>query len=84
MHHVRVALDHHVFRQADGARSGDAADIVAAQVDEHEMLGDFLGVGEQFRLHGAVLGLAAPAAPRTRDRSHRDAPLLGADEDLGR
>ena len=48
VHDVAVALDHHHVGDLDRAELGDAADVVAAQVDEHDVLGPFLGVGQQF------------------------------------
>jgi len=45
VHHMRVALDNEGLGDLDAARGGDAADVVARQVDEHEVFGTFLGVG---------------------------------------
>jgi anthranilate synthase component 1 len=48
VHDVAVAFDHELFADLDRARLADLADIVAAEVDQHQVLGTFLGVGEQF------------------------------------
>ena len=47
MHHIGVALDDHLLGDLHRAGGGDAADIVAAQVDQHQVLGDLLGIGQQ-------------------------------------
>ena len=47
VHHVAVALDDHHVGDFDRAVAGDAADVVAAQIDEHHVLGPFLGIGQQ-------------------------------------
>ena len=60
VHDVRIALDLHHVAELDGAIIGDAAHVVASQVDEHDMLGSLLGVGQQLFGQRAVLGLVAP------------------------
>ena len=47
MHDVAVALDHHLLGDLDRADLGDAADIVAREIEQHQMLGALLGIGEQ-------------------------------------
>ena len=63
VHDMAVALDGHEVGDFHGAVFGDAADIVAGEVDEHEVLGAFLGVGhEVFGVRGILFGRgAAPA-----------------------
>jgi hypothetical protein len=63
VHHVRVALDHHLVGYPDRARCRYAADIVAAQVDQHDMLRALLGVGEQL---GGDRGVLSGRGPRGR------------------
>jgi hypothetical protein len=60
---MAVALDREGFGHLDAAGPGDAADIVARQVDQHHMLGTLLGVGDQLLL-GGLVGLHR--APRGR------------------
>ena len=43
----RVAADVHELDDVDGARLADPLEVVAAEVDEHDVLGALLGVGEQ-------------------------------------
>jgi hypothetical protein len=47
MHHMAVAFDEEAVGDRHRAGLGDAADIVAAQIDQHQMLGAFLGIGHQ-------------------------------------
>ena len=67
-------------------RAGDAdlEQVVAGEVDEHEVLGLLLRVGEQLvgELEVALRGLAA--RPRAGDRVRVDPAVLHLDERLGR
>ncbi len=84
MHHVRVALDDHPVGHGDGARRGDAADVVASEIDEHHVLGDLLRIGEQLRRE-LLVGFARRAArARAGDRPQRDCRAFLPHEDLGR
>ena len=47
MDHVRVGLDGHERLDLDGAVLAHAAEVVAAEVDEHHVLGALLLVGQQ-------------------------------------
>ena len=48
MHDVAEALDLEEARHADRADPGDAADVVASQVDQHHVLGVLFWIGQQF------------------------------------
>src|SRR5580704_4535171 len=81
MHDVAVALDREFLGHLDRACFGDAPDIVAAEIEQHQMLGAFLFVGEELRRQTFVLGLrlAAPAGARdgpdgdfSAPRAHQD------------
>jgi hypothetical protein len=84
VHHVRVALDDHVLGELDAADAGDAAGVVAAEVEELHVLGTFLFVGQQLGGEGLIFreGNAAPAGAGDRPHGHRVA--LEADQDLRR
>ena len=47
MHDVAVALDEEAVGDLDGADFRDPPDIVAAEVEQHQMLGALLGIGEK-------------------------------------
>ena len=61
-----------------------AAEVVAAEVDEHHVLGALLLVGEQVCGDRLVLVGVAAARARAGDRPRRGAPAGHGDERLGR
>ena len=61
VHHLAVALEEELVRHRDGADLRDAADVVAAEIEQHQVLGALLGVGQQLLGERAVL---APASRR--------------------
>ncbi len=72
MHHVAVALDLHEVDHLDAARLADPAEVVAAEVHQHQVLGPLLGVGEQFGGQRRVLVRGGAAVPGPGDRvQHR-------------
>ena len=56
VHDVAVVLDLHELVDGHRARRAHAAEVVAAQVDEHDVLGALLLVGEQVGAQAPVLG----------------------------
>ncbi len=63
VHHVGILLDRHELRRPHGARLGYAADIVAGEVHQHDMLSPLLLVAGQLLLHAPlVVGVTAAAA----------------------
>ena len=84
VHHVRVALDHHVLGDPHRADLRDAADVVAAEVDQHDVLGALLRVGEQLRGERPVLLGVGAAAARAGDRPQRHLVALEPHQDLRR
>ena len=72
VHHVAVVLDDHELVDLDGAVLADPAEVVAAEVDEHHVLGALLLVGEQLVGHPAVLlGASRRAAACRRSAGSR-------------
>lgn len=63
VHHVRVPLDGHEVDDLDRAGLADPAQIVTAEVDQHEVFGTLLGVGEELVGEGLVLLRGRPAVP---------------------
>ncbi len=55
MHHVAVPLDEHQVLHLHRAELAHAADIVAAEIDQHDVLGDLFLIRAQIGLDGAVL-----------------------------
>ncbi len=83
MHDMAVALDHHLLGDADRADLGDAADVVAAEVEQHQMLGLLLGVGQQLLGQPRVLGRVAPRGACAGDRPDGDLAVAQPHQDLG-
>ena len=61
---------------------GDAADIVAAEVEQHQMFGALLGVGEKLVGERPVLVRRRAARPRAGDRPDRDFAVAHPDQDF--
>ncbi len=76
MQHVRVLLDDHALRHPHAPVAGDSPHVVAPQVQQHQVLGALLGVGEEVLRQRGVLLRAPAAAARSRDGAHRHGPLL--------
>ncbi len=72
MHHLAVALDEELVGDLDRADLGDAADIVAAEIEQHQMLGALLGIGQQFRFERLILVRRRAARPGAGDRADGD------------
>jgi hypothetical protein len=72
-----------VVLDAHGARLADAAEVVAAQIDQHQVLGALLVVVQELLLQKQIFFLVLPAPPRTGDRMRRRAPVLHRDQRFG-
>ena len=66
VHHVAVALDGHQLVDPFGTEAGDPADVVAGEVDEHDVLGELLRVLDELGLEPAVLLVVRAAAGASR------------------
>ena len=75
VHDVRVSLDLQLLDDLDGSGVADAAEVVAGEVDEHEVLGALLLVVPQLLGERVVLGAVATALARARDRLQRRDPV---------
>ena len=64
VHHVREALEPHELRHAHRAVGADPADVVAAEIDEHDVLGPLLLVALQLLAEPQIL--LRRCAPRGR------------------
>ena len=84
VHHVAVAFDDHHVRQFDAPILCHTSNVVASQVDEHHVLGPFLGIGEQFFGQPFVFFVVVSARPGARQRSYRDDTIHHAAHDLRR
>src|SRR5690606_7984098 len=84
MHHVRVTLHHHLVGERDRTGFGNTANIVASQVDQHQVLGDFLRVSQQLFLKSLVFLGRMATATGAGNRAYRHRTLLDASEDFRR
>ena len=82
VHDVAVALDEEAVGHLDRADLGDAADVVAAEVEQHQMLGALLRIGEQFGGERLILGRRLAARPRAGDRADAHLAVAHADQDF--
>ena len=66
----------------DAADLGDAADVVAAEVEQHQVLGALLRIGEQLVLERLVLVRGLAARARAGDRADGHVAVAHAHQDL--
>ena len=69
---MAVLLQRHHLVDLERAELNHAADIVAGKVDEHDVLGDFLGVLDELGRQAAVVFLGLAALAGTGDRAADD------------
>jgi len=80
VHDRGVLLDVPEVVDGDGTGLAHPAEVVASQVDEHEVLGVLLLVGEQLLLEQLVLLESRTTWTRTGDREGRDTAVLDLDQ----
>ena len=68
MHDVGVPLDLHELRHLDSAGLGNTTDVVAPQVDQHDVLGDLFLVCQEIGGIRLIFRLCRAARPRTGNR----------------
>ena len=81
-----MAVEFDGIAVGDGHAAADrgAADVVAAKVEQHQMLGALLGIGEQaFAIFG-ILGAGPAARTRAGDRANGDLAIANAHQYFGR
>ncbi|MNC85698.1 hypothetical protein D3C83_13090 [compost metagenome] len=83
VHHVRIAFDHHLLGHVHGAGLRHAPDIVAPEIDQHDVLGAFLRVGQQLIGEGGVFRRRCAAPPGAGDGAHRDGVAFETHQDFG-
>ena len=79
--HVRVGLDLHQPLDVHAAVLADAPEVVAAEVDEHHVLGALLLVGQQL---GGDRGVVLAARAGAGDRARGDVAAVDRQQRLGR
>ena len=81
---MRIALDDHLLGDAHAADFDHTADVVAMQVDQHEMFGELLRVAEQLLFKRRVLFWCAAARPRASQRPRGDDAVFEPNQYLRR
>ena len=84
MHDVRVGLDAHERLDVHAAELAHPPEVVAAEVDQHHVLGALLLVGQQVLGDRLVLVERRAARARAGDRARRDVAAGDGDQRLGR
>ena len=82
VHDVAVALDTEALRDLDRPGRCDPADVVAAEIEQHEMLRALLFVGEKVGGERLVLGLGLAAPAGAGDRPDRHHAVAHPDQDF--
>lgn len=84
VHHVAVALDDHYIGDFDAAKAGDAADVVASEIDQHDVLRTFFGIGQKLFSEGTIFGFGGSAWTSSGEGSHGHFAIDDTAHDLGR
>src|SRR6266851_2801778 len=84
VHDVGETLDGHELLDFDGAVIADAAEIVAAEIDKHDVLGAFLFAAEQLFFEALVFGFVFAAGPSSGDGAVENIAALDFHEHFGR
>ena len=83
MHHLTVTLDIELVGDAHRADRSHAAEIVAAEVEQHQMLRPLFRIGKELLLERLVFVRGCAARPGAGDRPDGDGAVAHADQDLG-
>src|SRR5262249_25109514 len=78
VHDVAVPLDDHQIFDLHGAKIAGAANVIAREIDQHDVFGAFLWIGQQFLFQGEVFFRRFAAAPRAGNRTNFDFAILAA------
>ncbi|MOA25028.1 hypothetical protein D3C78_1457300 [compost metagenome] len=84
MHDMRVTFNFHKGITFDGAEFRHPSNIIASEIDEHQMLGTFLLVSKQLQLKRFVLLRRFAAWPRPGNRHRLYTVAVHLDKCLGR
>ena len=84
MHHMRITLDGHAFCQLDAADPGDPPTIIAPQIEQLRVFGQFFLVGQQIARQRSIFFRRRTTFARSGDGAHRNALPFQAHQNLGR
>ncbi len=84
VHDVAVALDHAVGIHHHRARRSDPAQVVARQIDQHHVLGIFLGIRLELRFQRGIEHGVGTARAGACDRPQLRVPIVTLHQRFGR
>ena len=79
---MRVAFDGHLLGDRDRPGFRHPTYIVTAEIDQHQMLGEFFGIRQQLLFQRAIFFLARAARTGARERTISHHPVLEPGENL--
>src|SRR4029077_6159516 len=82
VHDLAVTLDEELFGNSDAANFGDPPYIVTAKIEQHQVLGALLGIGEEFGFERLILAWRGAAGAGASNRTDRHAATGGLHHDL--
>src|ERR1700722_562748 len=80
---MAVTLDEETVGHLDRADLGDATDVVAAEIEQHEMLRSLLRVGQKFCRQSFVLSRTCAAWAGAGNRADHHFAVAYAHQDFG-
>ena len=80
MHDLGIPVDHHVIGDFDRADLGNSTEVIAAEIDQHVMLGKLLLIGKQLVLERLILLRRFAARTGAGHRESRQTAILQAHE----
>jgi hypothetical protein len=84
MHDVREPFDLHELRNVHRARLGHPSDVVAPEVDEHDVFGKLLFVGHQVDFKGMILASGRTAGSCSSNRVIRHDTVFESNQQFRR
>ena len=84
VHDVAIAFDHELIGDRDGACLRNAADVVAAKVEQHQMFRALFGIGKQRFAKGLVFGFVGAAPRCASDGANSDFAVAHAHQNFRR
>ena len=81
---MAIAFDDKLLGRAHGAHLCHPAHVVAAQIQQHQMLGQFLLIGQQIKFQRLVFVRRGPAHTGACDGAHGHFAVAQADQNFGR
>ena len=82
MHHMAVAFDNEFFGWTHCAYFGDTTHIVAAQIQQHKMFGQFFFIAQQIRLKRAIFFGRCTAGACACNRANGDLAAFDLHQNL--